>query len=70
MIVYFGSQGLQPGAVTLMKVEETKNCLAFDISIHSETNELTMAVLMKKSISLFIWQSTTSSFLKLKVNSL
>lgn len=65
-IFHYDLQEIHSGSAGGAKIEETKNCQFFDLSVDAESNELRLAVLMKKSVLLFVWQSTTSSFLKIK----
>jgi len=65
-IFFFDQQDIISGSASGTKLEETQNCTFFDLSIHPETNELNLYVLMKKSVLRFLWQATTSTFAKIK----
>ncbi len=49
------------------KIEDTKNVVAFDSRISSESNELMLLTIVRRVIALFVWQPTRSVFIKLKV---
>ena len=59
-------QEIYSGAATGTKIEDTKGCSHFDLAVHSESGELLLAALMKKTVMVYLWQSTTSSFMKIR----
>jgi len=59
-------QEIHSGAATGTKIEDTKGCSHFDLAVHSESGELQLAALIKKTVAVYLWQSTTCSFMKIR----
>jgi len=65
-IFHYDLQEIHGGSAIGTKMEETKGCSVFDLSVKADTGELILAALVKKTVMVYVWQSTTSSFLKIK----